>query len=146
MHVYPLNTWLHHLHNFTISFKDYLINVLLLLRELTIDREGGSYIGGVVMHAMTLINEHGLPILEILIIIHVVKSSCPISAATNWVVGRNLATSILLLAVSLEYGDELGLSHAWFAVSHVFYMSFASNSGGPSHDIDLLLGLSCSAI
>lgn len=80
------------------------------------------------MDAVALIDQHGVSIFKVLIIINVVKCCCSVSTATDGVVRSNPPTCILLLAVSLEYGHKLRLSHAWFAVSHVLNMSLASNS------------------
>ena len=95
---------------------------------------------------MRLVNEHGLSIPDLLVIVIIVKSGSSRATANNRAVRLHPATLELLLTICLEDTFKVALSHTVANLSEYLNMALYSYLGSPAHYLDLLRGLGHSAV
>ena len=98
------------------------------------------------MNAVSLINKHGLTVADLLIIVIIVKSGGSGPASHNRAIRLNPATLELLLAMCFENTFKVAFTHPVANFPENFNVTLNGDLGSPAHHINLLRGLSDTAV
>ena len=83
MEINPVNAWLKFCKDAPGRFKDNIVDLSLLLGELSINWEGNCHIRTVMIERVSLIGQHRLPVNQRLIVILVVQCGCSWATSTD---------------------------------------------------------------
>ena len=89
MHFNPIGSRFELLKDVSLCLQNDVVDFSLLNSEFSVYWKDGGNIRNVVMERMTLICEHGLPILQVLIVDVIVQRCSSVTTATYWKIRRN---------------------------------------------------------
>lgn len=86
-----------------------------------------------------MVRQHRLTVLERLVVVVIVQSSCCRTAAADGQIGRHSTGEVLLLAVEIEEAFELALTKPRLTVPHDVDVRFGRNLTGPLQSFDFFV-------
>jgi hypothetical protein len=131
VHLWPLHAWTGLAENCTRRSQHNVVDLPLLLSELTVNREARSDIRDVVMKRMALVCQHSLAVHAGLVSLVIVKGGSLVSAAADRDVRGDSASEVVLFTMELEEAFELRLPHSRLDVFHHVYVTLGRDLGGP---------------
>jgi len=149
VHVRPHHTRLHLSLDTTLHSKHSLVDITLVLSELTIGREGCGKITIIAVIFTTTVDENHITILDLTIIrkssMAIVESGSIRTTGADWSI-TNIAAATVEVTVVEEGRLKLILIHARLDSAHNSLVSFSGHANDIAHDFDLSRALADTAL
>jgi len=148
VHIRPHNTRTHSSLYAALHGKDSLINIALVLGELTVGREGGGEITIIAVVLSTDVHKAHVSILDLLVVgktsMTVVESSTVGTTGTDGSVAH-VAAAAVVVGVVEESGLQLVLHHSGLNGTHHGLVGISSDANNIAHDLNLSRALAHTA-